>query len=422
MTTIGEAGSPRAAAIGGTVLLVGTLGAAYAISQLARNSVGVIAPDLAGELGLSASQIGLLSSMFFFAFAAAQLPLGVALDRWGPKRCMLGCAAIVVAGTLLFAGATTPATLIAARILMGLGTSCYLMAPLALYAQRFAANRFAVLAGFQLGIGTSGTLLATAPLALSTAAIGWRATFVAIAVVMAIAGALIAAVVRDETPSHAADTPRENLWQCLVGIREAMATDSVGRLFLMNLSTYASFALVVGLWGGPYLTHVYGLSLTERGNLLLIPAITQIIGMVAWGPLDRLFGGHKPAALLGAGATALLLAALAVIGKPPFAVLVVGLALFGLVASYLTVVVAHGKSLFEPRLVGRGLTLLNMAAMGGAFLSQIVSGFAIDLFPAEGGVYPLASYRLVFALQAAFVVVTCLAYAGARDPMGHKAA
>src|SRR5215468_4884972 len=164
MATIGEVESPRAAAIGGVVLLVGTLGATYALSQLARNSVGVIAPDLAGELGLSASQIGLLSSVFFFAFAAAQLPLGVALDRYGPKRCMLGCAAIMIAGTLLFAWAATPGGLIAARILMGLGTSCYLMAPLALYAQRFAANRFAVLAGFQLGIGTSGTLLATAPL------------------------------------------------------------------------------------------------------------------------------------------------------------------------------------------------------------------------------------------------------------------
>jgi MFS family permease len=138
--------------------------------------------------------------------------------------------------------------------------------------------------------------------------------------------------------------------------------------------------------------------------------------------LDRLFGGHKPAALLGAGATALLLILLALVGKPPLPVLVAGLALFGLVASYLTVVVAHGKSLFAPRLVGRGLTLLNMAAMGGAFLSQTVSGFAIDLFPAEGGVYPLASYRLVFALQAAFVVLTCVAYAGARDPIAQKSA
>ena len=94
--------------------------------------------------------------MFFFAFAAAQIPLGVALDRYGPKRCMLVCAVIAVAGTLAFAFATTPAALVAARVLMGLGSSCYLMAPLALYARRFPPERFAALAGIQIGIGTVG--------------------------------------------------------------------------------------------------------------------------------------------------------------------------------------------------------------------------------------------------------------------------
>jgi MFS family permease len=416
MTTIGDAGSPRAAAIG-VIVLVGTLGATYAISQLVRNSVGVIAPDLAAEIGLSASQIGLLASLFFFSFAAAQLPLGVALDRYGPKRCMLGCAAVVIAGALMFAVAKTPAGLVAARVLMGIGTSCYLMAPLTLYAQRFAPDRFGTVAGFQLGIGSMGTLLATAPLAWSTAAIGWRATFVAIAVIMAVLGAIIALVVRETAGRHPAAAPRETLWQSLVGFREVMATESVGRLFAMNLSIYGSFVLLVGLWGGPYLTHIYGLGLTERGTVLLIPAVTQVIGMVIWGPADHLFGGHRLAALTGAGATALLLLVLAAFGRPPLPLLIAGFALFGFVASYMPVVVAHGKSLFAPHLVGRGLTLLNMAAMGGAFLSQTVSGFVIDLFPAEAGAYPLSAYRLVFALQAAFVVTTCIAYFGARDPL-----
>ena len=153
------------------ITLVGTLAAIYLVSQFLRNSVGVIAPDLAREIGLNAAEIGLLSSAFFFAFAAAQIPLGIALDRYGPKRCMLVCAAIAFAGTLVFATATTPAGLVVARILMGLGSSCYLMAPLALYARRFPPERFAQLAGIQIGIGTVGTLLVTAPLAWASAAI-----------------------------------------------------------------------------------------------------------------------------------------------------------------------------------------------------------------------------------------------------------
>src|SRR5256714_10785518 len=116
------------------ITLVGALAAIYLVSQFLRSSVGVIAPDLAAEIGLSAGEIGLLSSAFFFAFAAAQLPLGVAIDRYGPKRCMLVCAAIAFFGAAEFAIAPTPAGLIAARVLMGFGSSCYLMAPLRLHA------------------------------------------------------------------------------------------------------------------------------------------------------------------------------------------------------------------------------------------------------------------------------------------------
>ena len=92
------------------VVLVTALAAIYLVSQFLRNSVGVIAPDLAAEIGLNAGEIGLLSSAFFFSFAAAQIPLGVALDRYGPRRCMLVCAAIAFLGTLAFALATTPAS------------------------------------------------------------------------------------------------------------------------------------------------------------------------------------------------------------------------------------------------------------------------------------------------------------------------
>ena len=201
-----EAAHPRAPDfnIRDALILVGTLGGAYGISQFLRNSIGVIAPNLATELGLSASEIGLLASVFFFSFAAAQIPLGLALDRYGPRRCMLVCAVIAIAGALLFAWAPSPGWLIAARVLMGLGASCYFMAPLALYATRFPPDRFATVAGFQYGLGTLGTLLATAPFAWAVAAIGWRACFVVVAGTMLAAGLLIAIVIRDDAPAPGA--------------------------------------------------------------------------------------------------------------------------------------------------------------------------------------------------------------------------
>ena len=203
MTMPSAAAKRPAIPLRATIILVATLGGIYVVSQFFRNSIGVIAPDLARELTMSAAEIGLLSSVFFFSFAAAQIPLGICLDRYGPKICMLVCAGIVAAGAVLFSAGTSPGMLIAARILMGVGCCCYLMAPLALYAKRYSPEKFGTLVGIQLGVGTLGTLLATAPLAWSVASIGWRASFLAVAGLMVVAGAMVAIVVREDKATEA---------------------------------------------------------------------------------------------------------------------------------------------------------------------------------------------------------------------------
>jgi MFS family permease len=424
--------APRTAFAGAAVALVGALIAIYVVSQFLRNSIGVIAPNLAVDLGLNAAEIGLLSSTFFFVFAAVQIPVGMALDRFGPRLCLLVGAAVTMIGAIVFASAPTPGMLILGRALLGLGTSGSLVASLAVYARRFPPNRFATLTGLQVGLGTIGTLLATAPLAYSTAAIGWRGSFLAVAVGTLVIAAWIAVVVRGHGVEAAGGrgsrahghretshkSSHETWRESLAGIVEVMRIPSVGRLFVMNLVMYSSFALVAGLWGGPYLTHIYGFDLEQRGNMLLIPVLAQIVGATLWGPTDRLIGSHKLPVLTGAGLTALALGYLAVVGKLAPSQLIVWLVLFGLVAAYLPVLIAHGKALFPPHQVGRGLTILNMGAMGGTFLVQALSGFVIGLFPTgPAGAYALDAYRLVFGLQAGFIVLASMVYFGSRDPM-----
>ena len=398
------AGAPRGAA-----LLVGTLAAIYLVSQFLRNSVGVIAPDLAREIGLNAAEIGLLSSAFFFSFAAAQIPLGIALDRYGPKRCMLLCAAVAFAGTLVFAVATTPAGLVTARILMGLGSSCYLMAPLALYAKRFPPERFTLLAGIQIGIGTIGTLFVTAPLAWASATIGWRATFLVVAGLVVAGAILVAIVVREDAADRTETGKQETLHESLRGVVEVTRMPSFVAIFLMNFMSYSSYVLIVGLWGGPFLSDVYGYGLTARGDLLMLPAISHIVGVVVWGHAER-FGAYKPLVLAGALATAAALGLLAVIGKPEPRTLAIWLTVFGCLPAFLPVLIAHGRSLLPPHLVGRGMTLFNVGTIGGVFVSQFVTGLLIDLFPAQAGVYPVDAYRLVFAAQAVAIVFASAAY------------
>jgi MFS family permease len=301
------------------------------------------------------------------------------------------------------------------RALLGVGTAGSLVASLAVYASKFPPARFATLTGLHVGFGTLGTLMATAPLAYAAATIGWRQSFLLVGAFTLLIGFAVFAVLRGQAAS--AHVRAETLRESVAGMLAVMRAPSVGRLFAMHLIGYSSFGLVAGLWGGPYLTHIYGYGLEERGAFLLIPVVSQIIGSMLWGPTDRLCGSYKIPVLTGALLTAGSLAWLALVGKPTPPVLGLWFAAFGFIAAYFPVLIAHGKSVFPPHQVGRGLTLLNIGSMGGVFLAQAISGYVIGLFPVSAdGSYDLTAYRAVFALQAGFIVLMCLGYFGAFDP------
>jgi MFS family permease len=397
------------------IAVVVTLGVLYIVSQFLRNSVGVIAPNLAAEVALSPIQVGLLSSIYFFCFAATQLPLGVALDRFGPKRCMLVSIAFTVLGCVLFAVAQSASGLVVGRALLGFGTASFLMAPIALYARWFAPERFSTFAGIQLGVGSLGALFATAPLAFATASFGWRATFLGVGAATVLIGALIWLIVSDDPPGVQRTPRRESLRESIAGIWEVMRTPSIGRVFMVQLSSYPSYLLVVGLWGGPYLTHIYGYDLTGRGEVLFVAALTQVLGSFCWGPSDRLFGRYKLPVIIGSSICFGSLVVLVVLGTLPIPLLIVVFATIGFSTGMTSVVLSHGRSLVPPHLLGRTITLLNIGTMGGGFLVQFVSGALIDLFPSPGGAYPLAAYRLVFGLQATLVLVAVIGYFGSRE-------
>jgi len=398
-----------------TIAVVATLCGLYTMSQFLRNSVGVIAPNLASEIQLSAAELGLLSSVYFLMFGLAQIPLGIALDRFGPKPSLLVSAVIAVAGCVVFAFAHSVTGLVLGRALLGLGTASFLMAPLALYARWFPPAQFSTITGLQLGVGTLGSLIATAPLAFATAAVGWRTTFIGIGVITLGFSALVWLIVRDAGPQARDAGHHASLREDFAGLLQVIRTPSIGRLFLLQLTNYPSYLLVIGLWGGPYLTHVYGFDLEGRGDILFVAALAQVVGSLFWGPMDRVFGRYKPPVLIAVAGTATSLVLLAAIGDPPVPLLLVLLAVLGFSTGLSSLVMAQGKTLLPPHLIGRGFTLLNIGTMGGGFVVQFLSGAVINLFSAPDGVYPLSAYRLVFALQAALILAAAFAYLGSRD-------
>jgi len=395
--------------------VVATLGLLYVVSQFLRNSVGVIAPTLATEIGLTPIEIGTLSSVYFLVFAATQLPLGVALDRFGPKMCMLISIGFTVLGCVLFAVAHEAGSLVAARAMLGFGTASFLMAPVALYARWFPPERFSTFAGIQLGLGSLGAIFATAPLAYATAGFGWRMTFLGVGVCAAAIGVLIWLIVTDDPPGVKTTRHKETLRESIAGIWQVIRTPSMGRVFMVQVASYPTYVLIIGLWGGPYLTHVYSYDLTGRGNVLFVAALAQVLGSFFWGASDRLFGGCKVPLLISLAMCVVSLVLLALLGTLPIPLLLIAFAVIGFTTNLSSLAMSHGRSLVAPHLLGRTITLLNIGAMGGGFLVQFVSGTIINLFASQAGAYPLHAYRLVFALQAALVLAGFLAYLGSRE-------
>jgi MFS family permease len=402
------------------VVLVGALCAIHTMSQFLRTSIGVIAPDLAREIGLGAAGIGLLASSFFMSFAAAQVPLGVAIDRFGPRLVLAASTVIAVAGTVVFATGTSAEVLVAGRVLLGIGCSSFFIAPLTIYSRWFPPERFSTVVGIQLGLSALGMLAATAPLGFATAAFGWRTSFIAVAAITAIVGAIVYAIVRDYPPGASPPKRHESLRDTIRGLAVVARTPSVPRLFAMQFAGYSVLVTVLGLWGGPYLAHVYGHGVERRGELLFVLAISNVLANMIWGPADRLFSSYKRPVIGGAVVTVLLLAWLAYAGKPDTSSLVIWFIAFGFFTAYTPVLTAHGRSLLPPEFVGRGLTLLNLGTMSGVFILQFVTGLVVDLFPAENGVYPVDAYRAAFAVEAVVLAVSTLIYLKARDPVHER--
>lgn len=167
--------SPSPAFLAARVFLPFALG--YYLSYLLRTVNAVISPDLTGELGLSAADLGLLTSTYFFAFGLAQIPVGIALDRFGPRRVEAALLLITGLGAVLFATGDGLPTLASARGLIGLGVSACLMGGLKGFTLWFPRERLASMTGYIMSCGALGAVTASAPLEALLPFIGWRGAF-----------------------------------------------------------------------------------------------------------------------------------------------------------------------------------------------------------------------------------------------------
>jgi predicted MFS family arabinose efflux permease len=391
--------------------LLALLIAVTCLSQFYRVSNSVIAPELTRDLGLSARQLGWAGSAFFFALFAVQVPVGMWFDRYGARRTVAALSLLAVAGALWIAVSADAADLIGGRAVVGVGCAASFMSVVFLCSRWFGPARLATALSWVFAASNIGTLAAATPLAWIAATVGWRNGFVGLAAVTVLVALAFYAIVRDRPPDRIAPTARrENLTEIMKGLLEVWTTPGLGPVLAMHFFAYATMLTVLGVWGGPYLYDVYKLDAVARGNVLLAMGVAQILGILAYGPMDRLLRSRKKAVLGGTAISMALLAALALLPEPPLAIAVVLLTAFCFFCAFGTVIVAQGRTLFPDRLAGRGVTTVNMAQCLGLTVLPALVGYIVEAF----GNSDLA-YRVAFGTLAIGLAVGASVYIRSRD-------
>ena len=371
-----------------------------ALSLFYRSCLGVIAPELTRDLGLTAEDLGNANGAFFLSMAAMQIPVGLLFDRYGPRRVVSCLTVIAVLAAALHGLVRSPGELVAVRLLLGVGCAGSFMGAVTLCALWYPGGRLATLLSRVFAFSQIGTFLAATPLALAEAAIGWRWTFGAMAALTAVTGILFYALVRDRPPGVKSEFRHEGLGEVVRGLLSVWRTPGLLPLLGVHTFAYASMATVLGLWAGPYLAHVHGMDGPSRGNVLLAMAAAQLLGILAFGPLDRIFDTRKWIIVPGGLCTVGLLGTLALIPGLPTGAAVTLLVLVTGVTSYSVVIVAHGRSLFPDHLLGRGVTTVNIAQVVGLTLLPLITGPIVGAFAlpdaAPGAALPEVAYRAAF--------------------------
>jgi MFS family permease len=414
-----------------TALVVAFL-AAYLLSYFFRSTNAVLAGDLQRDAGLGPEQLGFMTSLFFLVFAAAQLPLGAALDRWGPRWVPAGLMLIAAAGSLVTAAADGFVGLAVGRAMIGLGMAGVLMGALKAFAAWFEPRRFATMSGVFVGLGSLGALGATTPLAALADGIGWRGVFVAAGVVTAAVAALLTVIVRATPPVGApsatavggspevpGDPPTADALVRAapseptrnVTFRTIYASREFWRLALMQFAMAAALYGHQGLWGGPFLVRGLDLEVGVAARLLLVLGVSATIGFLVAGPAAGRYGLRRA---MGGGALVSMTAVVVLALWPPsasVAALAVAWAAFGLGAGLQVLGYDGARSLF-PSAAGRAVTAINVFGIGGSALMQMGLGWVVagatTALGADPADPPLAAYRAALWTTAAVLALAWL--------------
>lgn len=390
--------------------------AGFFLSFLFRSVNALIAKDLAREFSLSPADIGLLTSTYLLAFAMMQVPVGVLLDRFGPRRVVAGLLCFAGCGALLFGLAQGLWALTLGRALIGFGVSACLMGSMKAYSLWFPLERIATLNGWTIAAGGLGALAATTPLEALLGPWGWRAVFVGLALCCWATALTIFSVVPEKPLPGRAERWGEAFGRVL-GVMRSMEFWRLGSPLWLS---HAVYQVMFGLWIAPWLVDVGGLTRADAASHMFAGTLAYTLGSVFFGWLSDWLNdrGYSRMGIYkaGAGVVALAFGCIAIdlfSGMPAMRMPLLVIYALGAISGALAYSLIALS--FPPDMTGRVITAVNVAMFIVSFACQYGIGVALQMFPSTDGRYAPEGYMAVFGVLTIAQLAVFLWLLPARD-------
>jgi predicted MFS family arabinose efflux permease len=356
----------------------------------------VLAPDLVRDLDISASELGLLTSAFFISMVFLQLPLGMVLDRYGPRRTSVLLMTLAVAGAALFALADSAPGLFAGRALIGIGMATGGMAAMTAFVKWFPPDRLPLIINGMAASGALGVLTATVPVEAALAYTDWRGIYMGLAVL----SLLILLAVQFVAPERPTETGHSTLREQLSGLGRVLRDPYMMRIMPAFMVIQGGFTGIQALWAGPWLRDIAGLGRDGVAGVLMVIAGAQMIGLLSSGYLATWFGrrGVPPTRVMFTGIAIFFGVELLLFAQWTGAVAPLW-AMFGLFGPSTVLLYGIMSQRFPRAYGGRVNTTINFMMFSGIIGVQWGFGVVIDQFPTgTGGTYDARGYAAGFAL------------------------
>jgi sugar phosphate permease len=414
-------------------LTVWGLGAAlYLIGFFQRVAPAVITHELMAEFALSAAALGNLSALYFYTYVAIQIPTGVLVDHWGPRRVLTIGALLAAAGTLMFALASAYLVVGTGRLLVGAGVGVAFVSMLKLATHWVPASRFALISGLALACGSLGGISAGVPLRLAVDALGWRWVMLVAGIATALLAVATWLVVRDDPRergfrSYSGTSPASKRHSMLGGIREVFRYRNVWLNFIGCGAITGPMLAFGGLWGVPFLSSQYGLSIAQAAFVTSVMLVAWAFGSPIAGALSDRMHRRKLPILVGGGLAAVLWAVLIYVPGLPYPLLIMIMVGLGLASGVVVIGFAFCKESAPPTLAGTASGVANMGNMLGGMAMQPLIGLLLDLgwngaMAGNVRAYAFSTYSGGFTLMLVWLLAGVVAFGFARETHAKQAA